>query len=396
MDYQRSIKMARFAHIADCHLGGWKIPELQDLNFQSFRKAVDICIKEKVEFIVFAGDTFDSAYPPIDILKETFYEFRRLKEARIPCFIIAGSHDSSVSGKTFLDVMERAGFCINLEKFEERDDKIILLPTVYGDIAFYGYPGKRSGLEVQDLRRVKFQDAPGLFKIFVLHTTTTKVKGNLPIESIDEDVLPFANYYALGHIHVVFQYENFVYTGPLYPNNFQELEDLHHGGFFIVNTNRDGKFSIERRDVPIKKVESFEIEVNNGITATDKIISELNKRDIEDKVVLLRVRGVLEEGKHSDIKFSQIEEYVIKKNAYCLVKNTNDLKTKDIEFEMKTTESENLEEDTIVKYTQENPSDFNKLIPDLMNALSIEKLEDEKSIFYENRLLDEVKKIISI
>ncbi len=388
--------MARFAHIADCHLGGWKIPELQDLNFQSFRKAIDICLKERVDFVIFAGDTFDSAYPPIDILKETFYEFRRLKEAKIPVFIIAGSHDSSVSGKTFLDVLERAGFCTNLEKYDVKDDKIILYPTIYGDIAFYGYPGKRAGLEVQDLRKVKFQDSPGLFKIFVLHTTTTKVKGNLPIESIDEDDLPKANYYALGHIHVVFQYENFVYTGPLYPNNFQELEDLHHGGFFIVNTNRSGRFTIERRDVPIKKVEVFEIDVDNGITATDKIISELNKRELEDKIVLLRVRGILKEGKNSDIKFSQIEDFISKKKAFCLLKNTNDLRSYEVEFSMKSNESENVEGDTIFRYTSENPSDFNKMIPDLMNALSLEKLEDEKSLFFEKRLLDEVKKIVKI
>ena len=99
----------RFAHFSDCHLGSWRYPELQELNFQSFRKAVDTSIKEKVEFVLIAGDIFDSAYPPIEILKESFSEFRRLKEAGIPCFIIAGSHDYSASGKSFLDVLEKGG-----------------------------------------------------------------------------------------------------------------------------------------------------------------------------------------------------------------------------------------------------------------------------------------------
>ncbi|MDO8528825.1 MAG: DNA repair exonuclease [Nanoarchaeota archaeon] len=102
--------MTRFAHISDVHLGGWKQEPLQELNFQSFKKIIDICIKEKLDFILIAGDLFDSAYPPIEILKRTFGEFRRLKEAKIPCFLIAGSHDYSVSGKTFLDVLEEAGF----------------------------------------------------------------------------------------------------------------------------------------------------------------------------------------------------------------------------------------------------------------------------------------------
>ncbi|HEA46477.1 MAG TPA: DNA repair exonuclease, partial [Candidatus Pacearchaeota archaeon] len=106
--------MVRFAHIADAHLGGWKQQPLQDLNLESFKMAIDVCIKENVEFVLIAGDLFDSAFPPIDILKETFAEFRRLKESKIPCFLIAGSHDYSVSGKTFLDVLEKAGFCKNV------------------------------------------------------------------------------------------------------------------------------------------------------------------------------------------------------------------------------------------------------------------------------------------
>ena len=387
--------MVKFAHIADSHLGGWKQPELQELNFESFRKAIQHCIKEKVDFIIFAGDLFDSAYPSIDILKETFSEFKKLKEEKSPCFIVAGSHDSSVSGKTFLDVLEKAGFCTNVEKFEERDGKIVLLPTIYGGVAFYGYPGKRSGLEVQDLKRVTLQDSPGLYKIFVLHTTTTKVKGSLPIDSIDEESLPFAHYYALGHIHVVFQYENFVYPGPLFPNNFKEIEDLHHGGFNIVKFDRDGKFETKRIEIPLKEVTSFDIEIKNAISGTDQIIGELNKRELEDKIILLRVRGNLEEGKHSDIKFSQIEDFVKSKKAYFLLRNTHDLKIKELDLEIDTKDSENIEDETIEHYVKENPSDFNSLIPLLMNALSIEKQEDEKTVVFEDRLISEVKKILN-
>jgi|SRR3989344_2101611 len=388
--------MIKFAHIADCHLGGWKQPELQYLNFESFKIAINTCIKEKVEFVIIAGDLFDSAYPSIDVLKETFSEFKKLSDAKIPCFIVAGSHDSSVSGKTFLDVLEKAGFCINVEKFEERQDKFILLPTIYKGVAFYGYSGKRSGLEVQDLKKIALLDAPGLYRIFLLHTTTTKVKGNLPIDSIDEELLPPAHYYALGHIHIVFQYENFVYPGPLFPNNFKELEDLHNGGFNIVNLDSEGQFKIKRVEIPIKQVALFDIEIKNTISATDKIIQELNKRDLEDKIILLRVRGVLEEGNHSDIKFPYIEDFIKNKKAYFVLKNTHDLKIKEIGFELEVEISENIEEETISKYISENPSDFNKLIPLLMNALSIEKQEDEKTIIFENRLMGEVKRIINL
>ena len=69
--------MTKFTHLADVHLGGWKAGPMQDLNFQSFQKAIDISLDRKVDFILIAGDLFDSAYPSIEILKETFAEFKR-------------------------------------------------------------------------------------------------------------------------------------------------------------------------------------------------------------------------------------------------------------------------------------------------------------------------------
>jgi len=388
--------MVKFAHIADVHLGGWKQQPLQELNFKSFQKAMETCIKEKVEFVLIAGDLFDSAFPPIDILKETFAEFRKLKEAGIPCFIIAGSHDYSVSGKTFLDVLEKAGFCKNVTDFEETEEKITLNPTLYKGTAIYGYPGKTSGMEVFDLRKVKFNDAPGMFKIFMLHTTIDKASGNLPIESLETAKVPFADYYAMGHLHIDFQYENFVYPGPVFPNNFQELEDLHHGQFCIVDTEAESERQLKKIQLKIKDVVSLNIEIKNAQLATQKIISELEKRDLEDKIVLIRLCGVLEIGKSSDIKYSQIEEAIKRKRAYFLLRNTHELKTKEVETDVafETENSEDLEEETIKIYSEKNPSDFNKTISELINTLSTEKQEGETTESFTSRLLDETKKIL--
>ena len=45
----------KFAHLADCHLGGWRQEELQNLNFKSFQKSVEICINENVNFELSMG-----------------------------------------------------------------------------------------------------------------------------------------------------------------------------------------------------------------------------------------------------------------------------------------------------------------------------------------------------
>jgi len=124
----------KFSHLADCHLGSWRQPELRQLNLESFKKAIDISIREKVDFVLIAGDLFDSAYPPIEILEETFFQLKQLKDAKIECYIIAGSHDYSSSGKTFLSVLEKAGFCINLFKPELKQEKIFLNPVIHKNI----------------------------------------------------------------------------------------------------------------------------------------------------------------------------------------------------------------------------------------------------------------------
>lgn len=386
--------MVKFAHISDVHLGGWKQQPLQDLNFQSFQMAVAKCIDARLDFVLIVGDLFDSAYPPIEILKKTFAEFRRLKEAKIPCFIVAGSHDYSVSGKTFLDVLEKAGFCRNVTKFEidEEKDIIYLSPTVHENVALYGYPGKKSGLEIDDIRKIKLHDSPGMFKVFMLHTTIDKAKGSLPIDSVPTDSLPKADYYALGHLHIDFRYENFVYPGPIFPNNFQELEDLQFGRFYIVDT--DSVERMQRVDLKIKKVEPVEVYITNALTATEKILSELNKREVENKIVLLRVSGELEKGKQSDIKFQKIQEFLENKGAYFMLRNTHDLKIKELELELEVKDSENIEEDTIELFSEQNPSDLNALIPELMNCLAIDKQEGEKNDIFAQRIVEGAKKVL--
>jgi len=251
--------MVNFAHFADVHLGGWRQGPMQDLNFMAFQKVVKTCIERKVDFVLIAGDLFDSAYPPIEILKETFAEFKKLKDAKIPVFIIAGSHDYSISGKTFLDVLEKAGFCKNVFDAENRGDEIRLSPVVHNGVAIYGYPGKKSGLEVPDIKKIKLEDAPGMFKILMLHTTLDKVRGVLPIECVEMDSLPEANYYALGHIHVDFKYKNLIYPGPVFPNNFTELETVENGSFYIIDTELLDPF--EKIEIKLKEIEIVDLEI---------------------------------------------------------------------------------------------------------------------------------------
>lgn len=381
----------KFAHLADCHLGSWRQPELKALNLESFQKALDISIKEKVDFVLITGDLFDSAYPPIEILEETFLQLKKLKDNNISCYLIAGSHDYSASGKTFLSVLEKAGFCRNVYNPEELQGKIYLSPTIHGNIAIYGYPGKKSGLEIEELRKIKLQDSP-FFKILAMHTCIEDAVGNLPIESIKESELPKADYYALGHLHIDYEVGSFVYAGPTFPNNFQELEELKYGSFYIINTM---PYHVERIELKLREVETVDIEITNALTATDKIILELSKRDLKDRIVLLKLSGKLKQGKTSDIDLRKIENLVEEK-AYVMLKSTSKLLTEEPEINIEVEDVEKLEEEIIRKYAELEKSNFNSLIPSLISAMSLEKQEDENSSNFNSRLFSELNKILNL
>lgn len=379
----------KFGHLADCHLGGWRHPELQQLNFESFKYALNMCKKEKVDFILIAGDLFDSAYPSIETLKDAFEEFRKLKEANIPVFLIAGSHDYSVSGKSFLDVLEKSGFANNVHKFQERNGTILLEPTIYKNVAIYGYPGKKTGLEVYDLEKIKLQDSPGLFRILMLHTTMKDAMPNLDIPAVDQTKLPKADYTALGHLHMVYERDKRVYGGPIYPNNASELEDLKYGAFYIVDTNGDFK----RHNIRLKDVLVLDLEISDSLIGTDKIISELNKHQLKDKILILKLKGILERGKITDIDFNKIESFAKAQGVYSFLKNTTKLFFPIVSIDF-TPQTENIEQEIMDSFAQKNPHKLNEHISSLINALSIDKKEDESARTFEDRLFGEAQKIL--
>jgi len=392
--------MTKFAHLADCHLGSWRQEELQKLNFQSFQEIIKRCIQEQVEFILISGDLFDSAYPPIEILKESFAEFKKLQDAQIPVYLIAGSHDFSASGKTFLDVLEKAGFCKNVENWEQEEERIRLMPHIHKDIAIYGYPGRKSGMEIEDLSKVYF-DSVHPFTIFMIHTTIKDVVGTIPMESIEKEKLPLANYYAMGHIHKRFETHEansrYVYPGPTFPNNFQELSDLQHGSFQLVETD-GANIQTQNIEIPLKEVASIEIEINNGLTATQEIMAQLDKLNLRDKIVLLKLKGTLTQGKTGDIRFNEIEDFIKKKDAYTFLKNISSIKIQNIELGtmLPTDNIEEIEQKKSYEFFKNNPNSFNEYHHQLMDALSWEKNEDERVTIYEERLLSELKNILKL
>jgi hypothetical protein len=76
------------------------------------------------------------------------------------------------------------------------------------------------------------------------------------------------------------------------------------------------------------------------------------------------------------------------------LKNISKLITEEPEFKLEIEDMNKLEDEIIKKYCQENQSKLNSLIPSLLNALSLEKQEDENSQTFALRLFNEFSKTI--
>lgn len=398
----------KFAHMADAHIGAWRDPKLKDLSMQAFIQAVDQAINEKVDFILFSGDLFNTSMPGIDYLKQTTKKLKELKEKNIPIYLIPGSHDQSPSGKTMLDVLEEAGLLINVVKGEVEDNKLKLKFTIdkKTGIKITGLLGKRGMLEkkyYENLDLTNLEKEQGT-KIFMFHTSLTELKPK-ELEKMDSTPISFLpkgfEYYAGGHVHIVRNenlegYKNVVYPGPLMPANFLELESLKSGSFFIYNHGK-----IEKKTVQIVKVKDYEINVNH-LTPEDvyQEIEQLTKgENFENTIILIRVQGKLKTGRATDVNFKQIFENLYSQKAYFVMKNTAKLTSE--EFEEVKIDSSSVEdvENTIIKehlgqiktYFSEKEEETTR---QLMKTLSEEKDEGEKVYEYEERIKREVEKIL--
>ncbi|MDP3919130.1 MAG: metallophosphoesterase, partial [Nanoarchaeota archaeon] len=141
----------KFAHFADCHIGGWKEDKLRELNMLAFKETVKVCLERNVDFILLPGDLFNTALPQIDYLKDVTAELKSIKDRNIPVYMVAGSHDFSPSGKTMLDVLEKAGLIINVMK--KRGNKLEFTIDKTG-AKITGMYGKRGGLEIKEYQEL--------------------------------------------------------------------------------------------------------------------------------------------------------------------------------------------------------------------------------------------------
>ena len=402
----------KFAHLADCHIGSWRDPKLRDTSTNAFIKAIDKCIKENVDFILIAGDLFNTSLPRLDNLKTVVTKFKQLKDLSIPVYIVPGSHDYSPSGKTILDVLEEAGLFVNVFKGAVENGKLKLNFTVDKKTGakITGILGKRGALEKAYYEKLIIEnlEKENGYKIFLFHSGIDELKPKEMENIISQplSLLPKGfDYYAGGHVHIVDDkqiegYGRITYPGPLFPNSFAELEKLLGGGFYIVE---DGNLKWE--PIQIYNIEKMQFNCNHKTPEEIKneILNYFKNKELNNTIVLMRLSGILESGKPSDIDWKEIFNAIYDKSAYFVMKSSHAVSSK--EFEEIKTDARNVEdiESFLIKehlgqIKVENLSleKEEELIKSLMKVLSTEKQEGETVPDFERGVREEVSRILEM
>ena len=296
-----------FSHISDTHLGlqQYGLDERERDVYDSFNQAIDISIKDHVDFVIFAGDIFHTPNPSGTAILQMANALKRLKENSIESFFILGEHDISRMRATPIPYVYH-----NLEfsKYVGLNE-----PVYYKDVMIAGFDKIRkhqmSGLEEKFSKLDSLAAKHKGHRILVLHQAVTEI---YPIDksSINSSDLPKNfTYYAMGHLHDKYVKEFDQLGGPLvYPGSTErtpneKVNETEKGFFEVDISSNEAKptwIKLDTRPHFSTKID-FE-EFDNSMTEIIEKIGTFDKKP----VVEIKIHGKSVERDIIETRISQI------------------------------------------------------------------------------------------
>lgn len=324
--------MIRFIHTADLHFGVENYGQIDPktgihTRLLDFKAAFDVCvdraIAERVDFLLFCGDAYKTAFPTPTQQRLLLDSFLKLFNANIPVVMIVGNHDSPASfGKTnALDLFTQlpiGGFSV-IDK-----PCTIRLETGSGPINIVGIPWpNRSQLSLNNQGPSTSRDLantvssritkiisslaqklnPAEPAVLAAHLTVSSglfsgsekraIIGNDPVFLPSQLAIPPFDYVALGHLHrhqtIISGDTKIVYSGSIERIDFGELRD--QKGFCLVTIEKRTK-TVDLQFIPIKTRAFIEIAItlNSEENQTAQVLAALKKYDLMGAIVKIIYR----------------------------------------------------------------------------------------------------------
>jgi len=259
----------RFIHAADLHLdspfrgiGKASVAlkdQLQSATLGALRRVVDHTIESKADFLVVAGDIYDSKDRNLRALVSFCHEMERLAERNVSVFLVHGNHDPLNGwGSGFQlppNVVTFGGQADN-EPFVRRG-------RVVAQITGVSYVRERvTDNLASELKPA--EDAP--YSIAVLHANVGHQSGHAEYAPASVDDLTAAgfDYWALGHVHT----RSILASEPamiVYPGNTQGRNPRETGprGCYQVDVDTHGRAHLEFIDTSTARWAHLQMSISN-------------------------------------------------------------------------------------------------------------------------------------
>lgn len=303
----------KFIHTADVHLdssstrlkrlAGQKELSIAECQNNAFRALVDLAIKEKVDFVLIAGDLFDSNWKDFSV---GLLFIQAIKRLRCPIYYIRGNHDSENR------LLKKLPYPAHLHVFESKQ------PQTYIDdnlkVAIHGQSYSHYHMR-EDLSKNYPEAKRGYFNIGLLHTSGEISNGEKPyapysLHSIESKKY---DYWAMGHIHtaqVISKKPYRVYSGVLQGRHIKESGAK---GCYLVEVLDEKVTSLSFRVLSSHFWEELFVDISKVHTEDDfkkAIISTFQKKVNEEKNIKAYILRITCIGCFQlDKKISCFEEY---------------------------------------------------------------------------------------
>ena len=311
-----------FSHISDTHLGlqQYGLEEREQDIYDSFNQAIDISIKDHVDFVIFAGDIFHTPNPSGAAILQMANALKRLKQNSIESFFILGEHDISRMRATPVPYVYH-----NLEfsKYVGRGE-----PVYHNDVMIAGFDKIRKN-EISTFEE-KFREIDTLakqhngHKILVLHQGITEIN-QFAGELNSSDLPKNFTYYAMGHLHDKFVKQFDQLGGPLaYPGSTEMttsegIKETEKGFFEVDISSQEAKpnwIKLDTRPQFSTKIEAKDLdasisEILEKISTFDKkplVEIKIIGKDIERDIVQTKISQIIPQTLHCSWKMLQNED----------------------------------------------------------------------------------------
>jgi len=310
-----------FSHISDTHLGlqQYGLEEREQDIYDSFNQAIDISIKDHVDFVIFAGDIFHTPNPSGTAILQMANALKRLKENSIDSFFILGEHDISRMRATPVPYVYHN---LQFSKYVGSGK-----PVYHKDVMIAGFDKIRKN-ELQPFEE-KFREIDILakqhngHKILVLHQGITEVN-QFAAELNSSDLPKNFTYYAMGHLHdkSVKQFEQLggtlAYPGSTEMTTSEGIKETEKGFFEVDISSQEAKPNWIKLDTRPQYSTKIEEDFDTSISKILEKISTFDKKpvveikiigkNIERDVVQTKISQIIPQTLHCSWKMLQNED----------------------------------------------------------------------------------------